>query len=98
MRVSRSEPGVVISSAAHAGLLVAALVLFSDARKFEDAQETIPVEVVTDDALTQVTKGEKTAHDPRPAPRVDRSPRRAKPNGIRRSRKPRRMCRPLPHP
>ncbi|WP_330082632.1 cell envelope biogenesis protein TolA [Methylocystis iwaonis] len=72
MRVSRSEPGVVISSAAHAGLLVAALVLFSDARKFEDAPETIPVEVVTDDALTQVTKGEKTAHDPRPAPRVDK--------------------------
>jgi colicin import membrane protein len=72
MRVSRSEPGVVISSAAHAGLLVAALVLASDAKKFDDAMETIPVEVVADDALNQVTKGEKTARDPKPAPRVDK--------------------------
>ncbi len=72
MRVSRSEPGVVISSAAHAGLLVAALVLASDAKKFEDALETIPIEVVTNDAITQVTKGEKTARDPKPGPRVDK--------------------------
>ncbi len=72
MRVSRSEPGVVISSAAHAGLLLATLVFFSDTKKFDDAQEMIPVEVVTDDALNQVAKGEKTARDIKPAPRVDK--------------------------
>jgi colicin import membrane protein len=72
VKVSRSEPGVVISSAAHAGLLVAALVLFSDAKKFDDAQEMIPVEVVTDSALTQIAKGEKTARDLKPSHRVDK--------------------------
>lgn len=72
MRVSRSEPGVVISSAAHAGLLLAALVLFSDAKKFEDAQEIVPVEVVTDSALNQVAKGEKSARDLKPSQRVDK--------------------------
>jgi len=72
VRVSRSEPGVVISSAAHAGLLLAALVLFSDSKKFEDAQETIPVEVVTDSALNQIARGEKTARDLKPSPRVDK--------------------------
>ncbi|QGM98591.1 hypothetical protein [Methylocystis parvus] len=72
MRVSRSEPGVVISSAAHAGLLVAALVLFSDAPKFDDVEEPIPVEVVTEDAPTQVTKGEKTAPHAKPAHRADK--------------------------
>ncbi|GLI92876.1 cell envelope biogenesis protein TolA [Methylocystis echinoides] len=72
MKVSRSEPGVVISSAAHAGLLVVALVLFSDAKKFDDAQEMIPVEVVTDSALTQIAKGEKTARDLKPSHRVDK--------------------------
>ncbi|RTL86486.1 MAG: cell envelope biogenesis protein TolA [Hyphomicrobiales bacterium] len=72
MRVSRSEPGVVISSAAHAGLLLAALVLFSDTKKFDDAQEMIPIEVVTGDALNQVAKGEKSARDLKPSQRVDK--------------------------
>lgn len=72
MRVSRSEPGVVVSSAAHAGLLLAALVLFSDSKKFDDAQEMIPIEVVTDSALNQVAKGEKTARDLKPSHRVDK--------------------------
>lgn len=72
MRVSRSEPGFVVSSVVHAGLLTAALVLFSDAKKFEDAQEMIPVEVVTDSQLNQVTKGEKTARETKPGPRVDK--------------------------
>lgn len=72
MRVSRSEPGFVVSSAVHAGLLVAALVLFSDAKKFDDAQEMIPVEVVTDSQLNQIARGEKSARETKPAPRVDK--------------------------
>ncbi len=72
MRVSRSEPGVVISSAAHAGLLVAALVLFSDANKFQDVEEPVPVEVVTEEPVTQVTKGEKSAHAAKSAHRADK--------------------------
>ena len=72
MRVSRSEPGFVVSSVAHAGLLVAALVLFSDATRFDDAQEMIPVEVVTDSQINQLAKGEKSARETKPSPRVDK--------------------------
>jgi colicin import membrane protein len=78
LKVSRSEPGVVVSSAAHAGLLIAALVLFSDGKKFDDAQEMIPIEVVTDDGLNQVAKGEKTARDLKPSTRVDKVAPKAK--------------------
>lgn len=72
MKVSRSKPGFIVSSVVHAGLLVAAFVLFSDARKFDDTQEMIPVEVVTDSQLNQLAKGEKRARDLKPSPRVDK--------------------------
>jgi len=82
LKVSRSEPGVVVSSAAHAGLLLAALVLFSETKKFDDAQEMIPVEVVTDDGLNQLAQGEKTARDMKPAPRVDKVAPKAEPKPL----------------
>lgn len=72
MRLSRSEPGLVVSAAAHAGLLLATLVAFSDARKFDDAQEAVPVDMVTDSQFNQVMKGEKTAKDIKAAQRVDK--------------------------
>ncbi|MFO1123897.1 MAG: cell envelope biogenesis protein TolA [Methylocystis sp.] len=71
MKISRSEPGLPLSSAIHAGLLLAALVLFSDATKFE-AVEMVPVDLVSDSELTQIMKGEKTAREVKPSPRVDR--------------------------
>jgi len=79
MRVSRSEPGVVVSSAAHAGLLVVALVLFSDARKFDDVEEAVPVEVVTEEPRAQVSKGEKAARPAKSTPRVDKAAKEAEP-------------------
>lgn len=72
MRFSRSEPGLVVSLIAHAGLFLAAVILFGSAEKFEDAPETIPIDVVSDSELNSVTKGEKTAKEVKPAPRVDR--------------------------
>lgn len=72
MKISRSQPGFVVSSVVHAGLLLAAFVLFSDARKFDDAQEPMPVEIVTDAQLNQIMKGEKTAREVKTAPRVDK--------------------------
>lgn len=71
MKISRSEPGLPLSSAIHAGLLLAALVLFSDATKFE-AVEMVPVDLVSDGELTQIMKGEKSAREVKPAPRVDK--------------------------
>ena len=72
MKISRSEPGFPLSSAIHAGLLLAALVFYSDAKKFDDAVEMVPVDLVTDSELTQIMKGEKTAREIKPTPRVDK--------------------------
>ena len=72
MKISRSEPGLPLSSAIHAGLLLTALVLFSSSPKFDDAVEMIPVDLVTDSELAQVMKGEKTAREIKSTPRVDK--------------------------
>lgn len=72
MSFSRSKPGFAISAAVHVGLLAAALVLFSDARKFEDAAEAVPVEMVSDQQFDQMTKGEKSGRAAQAATRVDR--------------------------
>jgi len=71
VRISREEPGFVVSAAVHAGLLLTMLVLLSDARKFEDAQEAVPVDVLTDSQFNQIMKGEKSARAAK-TPRVDR--------------------------
>lgn len=57
----RENPGTAISSGAHVVLLAAALLSFSHAPKFDDAQESIPVEMVSDQEFNQIMKGEKTA-------------------------------------
>lgn len=72
MKLSRSEPGLAVSAAAHAGLLLATLVAFSDAKKFDDAQETVPIDIVTDAQLNQVMKGEKTAKEIKPVQRAEK--------------------------
>ncbi|MGO9942308.1 MAG: cell envelope biogenesis protein TolA [Rhodoblastus sp.] len=48
------------------------LVAFSQDRKFDDAQEAIPVETITDSQFSQIMKGEKTAKEATGKPRVDR--------------------------
>jgi hypothetical protein len=68
---SRCKPGFVVSSVVHGGLLLATLAMVSDARKFEDAHESVPVEIVTDQQLNQIMKGEKTAKEVKATPRVD---------------------------
>lgn len=73
MRFSRSEPGFVVSAAAHIGLIAATLLVFSDTKRFEDAPETVPVDIVTDSQFNQIMKGEKTAREVKPTPRVDKA-------------------------
>lgn len=72
MGFSRRQPGFPVSAAAHAGLLAATLIAFSQSPKFDDAQETVPVEVVSDQALNQIMKGEKTARAVKPAQRAEK--------------------------
>ncbi len=72
MRIKRSEPGLIVSSAAHVALLAATLVAFSNTRKFEDAQEAVPVEMITDQAFNQIAKGERAAREARPVQRAEK--------------------------
>lgn len=61
-----SEPGFIVSAAVHVGALAATLVAFSQTPKFDDIQETVPVEVVTDNQFNEIMRGEKTAKAVRP--------------------------------
>ena len=72
MKVSRSEPGLFMSAAVHLGVLAFLLVHFSQEPKFDDAQEAVPVETISDAQFSQIMKGEKTAKSVAPKPRVDR--------------------------
>ena len=72
MQVSRKEPGLIVSAAAHVSLLAATLIAFNSTAKFEDAKEAIPVEMITDQAFSQISKGEKTAKEAKPVQKADK--------------------------
>ena len=72
MTVSRKEPGLIISAAAHTTLLAATLIAFNSPAKYEDAKEAIPVEMITDQALSQISKGEKSAKEAKPVQKADK--------------------------
>jgi colicin import membrane protein len=61
VRFSRSEPGFLLSAAVHLGLLTVLLVHFSREQKFDDAQEAIPVETISENQFSEIMKGDKTA-------------------------------------
>ena len=68
MKFRPSDPGVVISAVGHAALLAATLVVFSDAPQFKEAEESVPVEVITNEQFNQIMRGEKTAKETTPLP------------------------------
>ncbi len=74
MKLSSSEPGLIVSGAVHLGLLLTMLLAFSGAQKFEDAQESVAVDVLSDSQFNEIMKGEKTA-EPKPEskPRAEKS-------------------------
>ena len=61
--VSKEEPGFVLSGVVHVAILLIGLLGLADAKKFDDAQESLAVEVITESQLKQITKGEKTAKE-----------------------------------
>lgn len=77
----RVDWGFVASALMHIVGIAVAGIWFSDARSFEEAQEAIPIEVVTQADLNQVTQGEKEAPAaPKPAVKAEReAPRVVKP-------------------
>jgi colicin import membrane protein len=66
------KPGYIASSAAHAALLVLALVSFSRNPKFEDAPETIPIEMVSVQDFNLIMHGDKSAKQVQPKQKVDK--------------------------
>ncbi|MBV1705071.1 MAG: cell envelope biogenesis protein TolA, partial [Hyphomicrobiales bacterium] len=61
MRVSKSEPGLLVSAAVHGGAFALLLFGFLRPPAFPDAAESLPIETITQSQFDQVTKGEKTA-------------------------------------
>ncbi|MDJ1158241.1 cell envelope biogenesis protein TolA [Chelatococcus sp. SYSU_G07232] len=74
IRFSRQEPGLVVSGIGHAAILVAGLVAFASAPPFQDHEEAVAVDVVSESDLRAMTKGERTAKEvkPEPKPRADK--------------------------
>ena len=70
MKINWSEPGVPLSAAIHAALLLATLIAFSNTPKFEDQPESIAVEMITADQLTKMTKGDKTVKEIKPDAKI----------------------------
>ena len=65
-------PGWVVSAVAHGALLAVLLVALPDAKKFTDAQETVPVEILTEEQVNQIVKGDKQVKKDRPDQRADK--------------------------
>ena len=65
--LDRREPGVWISAAAHAAVLGAALFAVA-APALPDAQEGVPVEVMTEQEFSQMTRGQRDAEKPENTP------------------------------
>jgi colicin import membrane protein len=61
VKLSTSEPGMVMSALGHATFLVAGLLAFSSPVPLPENEEAIAVEMVDASALNQVTRGERKA-------------------------------------
>ncbi len=74
MKLSTSEPGMVVSALGHATFLVAGLLAFSSPAPLPENEEAIAVEVVDPSALNQVTRGERQAEkvEAQPIQRAER--------------------------
>jgi colicin import membrane protein len=66
------EPGVAVSAGAHVALLAATLIAFADTRKFDDVAESIPVEMISDQQFSQITKGDTTAKQVQPKQKAEK--------------------------
>lgn len=76
MKLSTSEPGMVMSALGHATFLVAGLLAFSSPTPLPENEEAIAVEVVDPSALNQVTRGERQAQKVQEQP-IQRAERQA---------------------
>ena len=73
------NPGFAVSGGVHIGLLALALFSLSQSPQFDDAQESVPVEVLSAQQFNQIMKGEKTAAQVKPRQRAEKI---AEPAGV----------------
>ncbi|MGH6867464.1 MAG: cell envelope biogenesis protein TolA [Methylocella sp.] len=66
------NPGFAVSGGVHIGLLALALFSLSKSPQFDDAQESVPVEIVSTQQFSQIMKGEKTAAEVKPRQRAEK--------------------------
>jgi colicin import membrane protein len=71
------NPGFAVSGGVHIGLLALALVSLSQSPQFDDAQESVPVEILSTQQFTRIMKGEKTAAEVKPLQRAEEIAERA---------------------
>ena len=70
----RSYRAWAVSSTLHGALVLLLILGFASARKFDDSQEAIPVDIVSDTQVNQIMNGEKDARPaplPPPAPKAE---------------------------
>jgi colicin import membrane protein len=66
------NPGFAVSGGVHIGLLALALFLLSQSPQFDEAQESVPVEILSTQQFTQIMNGEKTAAQVKPSQRAEK--------------------------
>jgi len=70
VKIKWSEPGIPLSAAIHAALLLATLIAFTSAPNFEEQPESIAVDMITTDELIALTKGDKMAKVVKPDAKI----------------------------
>jgi colicin import membrane protein len=66
------NPGLAVSGGVHLSLLALALFSFSGTPRLSDAQESVPVAVLSGEQFNQIMEGEKTAAEVKPRQRSER--------------------------
>jgi colicin import membrane protein len=93
LKLDTREPGMVLSGVAHVALLGAAL-FAATSRPLPPAEEGIPVEVITENQLSEITKGETSAKVALP----DAKPRAERQADVRVEREPGEAPKDVPSP
>ena len=66
------NPGFAVSGGVHIGVLALALFSLSRSPQFDEAQESVPVEIFSTQQFNQIVKGEKTAAEVKPRQRAEK--------------------------
>ena len=66
------NPGFAVSGGVHIGVLALALFSLSQSPQFDEAQESVPVEIFSAQQFNQIMKGEKTAAQVKPLQRAEK--------------------------